>query len=66
MPDEYNFLPRTWILPADYSILQNYAKEMKMKKKSKTFIAKPSNGAQGHGYDCLPFSLLTTGFWISR
>lgn len=49
MPEEYNFMPRTWILPADYSMLQNHAKEMKMKKKPKTFIVKPSNGAQGHG-----------------
>ena len=49
MPDEFNFMPKTWILPADYSLLQNHAKELKMKKKSKTFIAKPSNGAQGHG-----------------
>ncbi|XP_005098301.1 tubulin polyglutamylase TTLL7 [Aplysia californica] len=49
VPDEFNFIPKTWILPADYSLLQNYAKEMKMKKKPRTFIVKPSNGAQGHG-----------------
>ncbi|KAK3777662.1 hypothetical protein RRG08_021773 [Elysia crispata] len=49
LPEEYNFMPRTWILPADYSLLLNHAKEMKMKKKTKTFIVKPSNGAQGHG-----------------
>ncbi|CAL1536025.1 unnamed protein product [Lymnaea stagnalis] len=49
MPEEFNFVPRTWILPTDYSVLQNFAKEMKIKRKSKTFIVKPSNGAQGHG-----------------
>ncbi|XP_071117315.1 tubulin polyglutamylase TTLL7-like isoform X1 [Haliotis cracherodii] len=48
-PEDYNFVPRTWILPTDYSTLQNYAKELKAKKKLKTFIVKPSNGAQGHG-----------------
>ncbi|BFZ00035.1 hypothetical protein BsWGS_03074 [Bradybaena similaris] len=49
MPDVYNFIPKTWILPADHSLLQNYAKDMKQKKKNVTFIVKPSNGAQGHG-----------------
>lgn len=49
LPEEYNFMPRTWILPADYTLLINHAKEMRMKKKGKTFIVKPSNGAQGHG-----------------
>lgn len=49
LPEEYNFVPRTWILPADYNILQNYMKDLKAHKKSKTFIVKPSNGAQGHG-----------------
>ncbi|XP_013397848.1 tubulin polyglutamylase TTLL7 isoform X2 [Lingula anatina] len=48
-PDEYNFVPKTWILPADYSVLQNYAKDLKAKKKHRTFIVKPSTGAQGHG-----------------
>ncbi|KAK0059215.1 tubulin polyglutamylase TTLL7 [Biomphalaria pfeifferi] len=49
MPDDFNFVPKTWILPTDYTVLQNYAKDMKLKRKSKTFIVKPSNGAQGHG-----------------
>ncbi|XP_062597635.1 tubulin polyglutamylase TTLL7-like, partial [Saccostrea cucullata] len=47
--DEFNFVPKSWILPADFSMLQNYAKDLKAKKKYKTFIVKPSNGAQGHG-----------------
>ncbi|KAH3693719.1 hypothetical protein DPMN_081159 [Dreissena polymorpha] len=48
-PDEYNFCPRTWILPADFNAIQNYMKDLKAHKKNKTFIIKPSNGAQGHG-----------------
>lgn len=49
VPEEYNFVPRTWILPSDHNIIQNYMKDLKAHKKSKTFIVKPSNGAQGHG-----------------
>lgn len=49
-PEEYSFMPKSWILPSDYSQLVNYSKDLKSKKKSKTFIIKPSNGAQGHGY----------------
>ena len=48
-PDEYNFIPKTWILPQEYNALQNYAKDLKKKKKMKIFIAKPSNGAMGNG-----------------
>ncbi|XP_071149043.1 tubulin polyglutamylase TTLL7-like isoform X1 [Mytilus edulis] len=48
-PEEYSFMPKSWILPSDYSQLVNYSKDLKSKKKSKTFIIKPSNGAQGHG-----------------
>lgn len=49
IPEEFNFVPRSWILPADHNILQNYVKDLKARKKYKTFIVKPSNGAQGHG-----------------
>ena len=49
-PDDYAFVPRTWILPSEYSQLQAYAKEIKKKKKSRTFIVKPANGAMGNGY----------------
>ncbi len=48
-PDEFNFLPRTWICPSEFSAFQAYAKELKKKKKTKTFIVKPSNGAMGNG-----------------
>ncbi|XP_041358202.1 tubulin polyglutamylase TTLL7-like isoform X2 [Gigantopelta aegis] len=49
LPEDFGFVPKTWILPAEHGQLQNYAKELKARKKMKTFIIKPSNGAQGHG-----------------
>lgn len=48
-PEEFNFVPKTWIFPAEYSMFINYARELKKKKKNKTFIVKPSNGAMGNG-----------------
>ncbi|XP_029474237.1 tubulin polyglutamylase TTLL7 isoform X2 [Rhinatrema bivittatum] len=48
-PQEYGFIPRTWIFPAEYTQFQNYAKELKRKRRQKTFIVKPANGAMGHG-----------------
>ncbi|WAR24816.1 TTLL7-like protein [Mya arenaria] len=38
VPEEYNFVPRTWILPSDFNIVQNYMKDLRAHKKSKTFI----------------------------
>uniref|UniRef100_A0A8D0E3L1 Tubulin tyrosine ligase like 7 n=1 Tax=Salvator merianae TaxID=96440 RepID=A0A8D0E3L1_SALMN len=46
---EYSFIPRTWIFPAEYTQFQNYVKELKRKRRQKTFIVKPANGAMGHG-----------------
>ncbi|XP_070323932.1 tubulin polyglutamylase TTLL7 isoform X2 [Odocoileus virginianus] len=48
-PLDYAFVPRTWIFPAEYTQFQNYMKELKKKRKQKTFIVKPANGAMGHG-----------------
>ncbi|XP_073500090.1 tubulin polyglutamylase TTLL7 isoform X5 [Phyllobates terribilis] len=48
-PHEYGFIPCTWIFPAEYTQYQNYVKELKKKRKQKTFIIKPANGAMGHG-----------------
>ncbi|XP_075878742.1 tubulin polyglutamylase TTLL7 isoform X2 [Nelusetta ayraudi] len=48
-PQEYNFIPRTWIFPAEYTQFQNYVKELRRKRRQKTFIVKPANGAMGHG-----------------
>ncbi|XP_046892762.1 tubulin polyglutamylase TTLL7 isoform X1 [Hypomesus transpacificus] len=48
-PQEYSFVPKTWIFPAEYTQFQNYVKELRRKRKQKTFIVKPANGAMGHG-----------------
>ncbi|XP_062868697.1 tubulin polyglutamylase TTLL7 isoform X1 [Trichomycterus rosablanca] len=48
-PQEYSFIPKTWIFPAEYTQFQNYVKETRRKRKQKTFIVKPANGAMGHG-----------------
>uniref|UniRef100_A0A8C5Z6C8 Tubulin tyrosine ligase like 7 n=1 Tax=Marmota marmota marmota TaxID=9994 RepID=A0A8C5Z6C8_MARMA len=48
-PLDYTFIPRTWIFPSEYTQFQNYVKELKKKRKQKTFIVKPANGAMGHG-----------------
>ncbi|XP_027686685.2 tubulin polyglutamylase TTLL7 isoform X1 [Chelonia mydas] len=48
-PQDYSFIPRTWIFPAEYMQFQNYVKELKKKRRQKTFIVKPANGAMGHG-----------------
>lgn len=52
-PQEYTFIPRTWIFPAEYTQFQNYVKELKKKRRQKTFIVKPANGAMGHGANCI-------------
>ncbi|XP_061739969.1 tubulin polyglutamylase TTLL7 isoform X3 [Nerophis ophidion] len=48
-PQEYSFIPKTWIFPAEYTQFQNYVTELRRKRKQKTFIVKPANGAMGHG-----------------
>lgn len=49
-PNDFNFVPQTWILPGEYSMFQFQARESKKKKKrSKTYIRKPVNGAMGNG-----------------
>ncbi|ESO02029.1 hypothetical protein HELRODRAFT_66362, partial [Helobdella robusta] len=44
-PNDYNFFPKSWCLPADYSDLLAHAKE----KKNQTYILKPEGGCQGKG-----------------
>jgi tubulin polyglutamylase TTLL6/13 len=44
-PEEYNFFPKTWILPTGYKSLLEYA----MQNKKKPFIAKPEAACQGKG-----------------
>lgn len=45
MPEEYDFFPKTWILPQDS---KNF-KEQFNQKKAKTFIVKPEQQCQGRG-----------------
>ncbi|KAL5487314.1 hypothetical protein EMCRGX_G019902 [Ephydatia muelleri] len=47
--EEFNFLPRTWVLPADYGSLAFYMRDCKRKQIRKTLIVKPHNGARGRG-----------------
>ncbi|XP_058039579.1 tubulin polyglutamylase TTLL6 isoform X3 [Ahaetulla prasina] len=44
-PKEFNFVPKTWCLPADYGELQAFGRS----KKHKTYICKPDSGCQGKG-----------------
>eukprot|EP00730_Choanoeca_flexa_P013610 TRINITY_DN5516_c0_g1_i1.p1 TRINITY_DN5516_c0_g1~~TRINITY_DN5516_c0_g1_i1.p1 ORF type:complete len:819 (+),score=157.39 TRINITY_DN5516_c0_g1_i1:60-2516(+) len=45
----FNFFPRSWILPAEAQALTAYAAKAKAKGKKKTYIYKPTNGARGEG-----------------
>ncbi|XP_021934643.1 tubulin polyglutamylase TTLL13P-like isoform X2 [Zootermopsis nevadensis] len=44
-PNEYNFFPKTWCLPADYRELVAHAQS----KRNRTYICKPETGSQGRG-----------------
>ncbi len=46
---EYNFFPRSWVLPAQASAFHAYADELKSRGKTRTFITKPVASAQGKG-----------------
>jgi len=50
-PDEYDFTPKSWIMPSEYNLLYQYSQDCrKRKRKQQTiFIHKPSNGAMGNG-----------------
>jgi tubulin polyglutamylase TTLL6/13 len=49
-PDDYQFFPKTWLLPAEYGDFQKYFKECsKNKAGRKTYISKPEAGCQGKG-----------------
>jgi len=49
MPQDFDFVPKTWIMPTDYSSLLTYAIDMKKMNQKRTYIMKPANGAMGHG-----------------
>ena len=46
LPEDYDFFPKTWILPFNFNNLQDYAEENSYKK---VFIAKPDASCQGRG-----------------
>ena len=54
---EFNFYPRTWVLPADHAEVQKYLSHnlhSDDKKGSRCIIVKPSGGAQERGiYLCM-------------
>lgn len=45
LPEEFEFCPKTWVLPYDTADLRTTMQ----KSRNATFIAKPSSGAQGKG-----------------
>jgi tubulin polyglutamylase TTLL7 len=49
LPHEFDFVPKTWLMPAEYTSLAAHAIEMKKSHQKRTFIMKPANGAMGHG-----------------
>ena len=52
-PQEYNFFPKTWILPQEASDFRNNFLQMNQdgqaKRKKRTFIVKPDSLSQGQG-----------------
>jgi tubulin polyglutamylase TTLL7 len=49
LPQDFDFVPKTWIMPTEYSSLLSYALDMKKLQQKRTYIMKPANGAMGHG-----------------
>ncbi|KAF5898364.1 tubulin polyglutamylase TTLL11 isoform X1 [Clarias magur] len=50
-PEEYNFYPRSWILPDEFQLFSNQIRVLKDSDSSlkPTFIVKPDSGSQGDG-----------------
>ncbi|MCI4394512.1 hypothetical protein PGIGA_G00169720 [Pangasianodon gigas] len=50
-PEEYNFYPRSWILPEEYQLFSTQVRLLKDSDSSlkPTFIVKPDSGSQGDG-----------------
>ena len=46
-PKDYNFSPKTWVLPLEWNSFISYAKQKSSRKT--TYIAKPDAGCQGKG-----------------
>lgn len=49
-PKDYNFFPKTWLIPAEYSdLLLQFDSKKSKKNKKKVFIVKPEASCQGRG-----------------
>ncbi|KAK2960428.1 putative tubulin-tyrosine ligase family protein [Blattamonas nauphoetae] len=48
-PNEFRFVPRTWVLPQDSAEIQEEFGLAQPNEKPRTYIVKPSSGSQGHG-----------------
>ena len=46
-PEDYNFAPRTWLLPNQYEEFKRYADLSK--NRNKYYICKPEGSCQGRG-----------------
>src|SRR5690606_28865994 len=51
LPNEYNFSPRTWLLPQQYEELRSHvhSSEERSKKQKTVYIVKPEASCQGRG-----------------
>jgi len=49
LPEQYDFVPKTWVLPRDWGLLSKEANMLKRKGKMPTLIIKPVSGARGQG-----------------
>jgi tubulin polyglutamylase TTLL6/13 len=47
-PEDYDFFPNTWMLPADFQELKEYH-DTRQSGKAQTFIVKPEANCQGRG-----------------
>lgn len=48
-PEEYDFFPKTWILPFENIDLRNHAANLKQNRQRVTYIVKPDSLSQGKG-----------------
>ena len=48
-PEQYNFFPNTWSIPADYTDLMRYDEKLDKKGEPAFYIYKPNAMSQGKG-----------------
>ena len=70
-PEDYDFFPRTFLLPHDHLRLKNYYQEVRRRGIQKTFIVKPEANCQGRGIfltqdvNCTVFNITVQKFFSS-